>query len=92
MSMPIIVHEHKVTTEHEDVMDVGVIRVNEGERAVAYAALGKTTVSIFRDKDGKVRIEIDDTAEEPVCITVNEYALTAREEDRETRPWHASLE
>jgi len=85
--MPIIVHEHKVTTEHDDVMDVGVIRVNEGERAVAYAALGKTTVSLSRDSQGRVRIEIDDVAEEPVFISVNTMTLTTVEGDDDLRPW-----
>lgn len=88
MNMPIIVHEHKVTTEHNDVMDVGVIRVNEGETAVAYAALGKTTVCLSRGADGKVHIEIDDIAEEDVHISVNTFTLTASQDDTRSRPWH----
>ena len=82
-----VIHEHKVTTEHNDVLECGVIRVNAGEKAVAYAALGQTTVTICRDAYGIVRVEIDDAAEEAVHVTANLQALTRADPDID-QPWH----
>ena len=83
-----VIHEHEVITEYADKLECGVIRVNHGEDAVAYAGLGKTSISIFRDKHGVVRIEIDDIAEEPVHVSINTFTATATIDDTTDRPWN----
>lgn len=56
---------------------------------VAYAELGKTTVSIGRGTDGKVRVEIQDEAEEPVYVSINAFTATAdMSAFTPERPWN----
>jgi hypothetical protein len=56
---------------------------------VAYAELGKTTVSIGRGTDGKVRVEIQDEADEPVYVSINAFTATAdMSQFTPERPWN----
>ena len=82
-----VVHEHNLTTEANDELDVGIIRINDDRQPAAYASLGDTIVSISRGRDGVVRIEIDDTAPEPVHISVKAQALRV-DPHTEDGPWH----
>jgi hypothetical protein len=79
-----VVHEFKVMTEEGD-FEVGVLRINHEQTPAAYAQLGKTIVSIARGTDGKVRVEIDDMAEEHVYISVNAMPLV--KDPAETNGW-----
>lgn len=75
--------------EGDDLFEVGLLRVNEDRRLVAYAQLGHTTVSITRGADGRVRVEIDDIADEDVYVSINAYTATADTEVfRPEQPWH----
>lgn len=56
---------------------------------VAYAELGKTTVSIGRGADGKMRIEITDESAEPVYVSINAFNATAdMSAFTPERPWN----
>lgn len=78
------VHEWKLTTP-EGEFEVGMIRINHERTPVAYAQLGETTVCISRGTDGKVRVEIQDEAEEHVYISVNAIPLV--KDPAETNGW-----
>jgi hypothetical protein len=79
-----VVHEFKVMTE-EGRFEVGVIRINHERTPVAYAQLGETTVSIGRGTDGRLRVQIQDEAEESVYISVNAMPLV--KDPAETNGW-----
>ena len=74
---------------NEGALQIGVIRINHERTPVAYAQLGETIVSISRGTDGKVRVEIDDTADEDVYISVNAMPLVKdpAETNGVERPW-----
>ena len=79
-----VLHTHEMTTEQGE-FEVGMILINHERTPVAYAQLGKTIVSIDRGPDGKVRVEIDDTSEEHVYISVNAMPLV--KDPAETNGW-----
>lgn len=90
MVKPEVVAENILTIEGGDKLESGLLIVNAGpnERPVAYAKLGDTTVSISRDRNGDVTVEIDDSADEDVFVSCNLQTLRAYpESDRE--PWHS---
>lgn len=80
-----VLYEQKLSVEQGE-FEVGLIRVNHDRQPVAYAELGKTTVAISRGADGKVRIEVDDTADEPVYVSIN--ASTVVTAYGPERPWN----
>lgn len=88
-----VVQEIKVTTP-EGPFEIGVIRINHERTPVAYAQLGETIVSIGRGTDGKVRVEIDDMAEEDVYISVNAMPLVKHPDETNGRemPWNMDRE
>lgn len=56
---------------------------------VAYASLGKTDVSIHRGTDGRVRVEIQDEADEDVYVSINAYTVTSHMDTfTPERPWN----
>lgn len=81
---PEVVHDFKVTTP-EGPFEIGVLRINHERTPWAYAQLGETIVSIGRGTDGKVRVSIDDMAEEDVYISVNAMPLVKHPD--ETNGW-----
>jgi hypothetical protein len=70
-----VIAEHTFSTENGDTLECGIIEINDDRQPVAYAQLGETTVSITRDSSGRVTIEIDDVADEPVYVSANTYPL-----------------
>jgi hypothetical protein len=86
----VVIHNYKVHTE-KDTLEVGFFKPEGEDRSVAYASLGSTTVAIHRGADGKVRIDVDDTAEESVYISVNALAVTTDGEGGPEEPWNARL-
>jgi len=70
-------------------LECGLMGPPGGVPTVAYATLGKTDVAIHRGADGRVRIEIQDEAEEDVYVSINSFPATA---DPDTyvpdRPWN----
>lgn len=87
---PEVIAEHKFSTEAGDVLECGIIEINEDRQPVAYASLGETSVCISRNKDGKVVVEIDDVAEEPVYVFANLQVLRATGELHGV-PWHEEV-
>jgi hypothetical protein len=73
-----VVHENKLSTD-KDAFESGILKVNPDKRLVTYASLGDTRVSISRGSDGKVRVEIDDTADEDVYVSINSHSITIKE-------------
>lgn len=88
----VVLHNYKVHTE-KDTLEVGFFKPESDDRSVAYASLGNTTVAISRSTDGKVRIEIDDTAEESVYVSINALAIAIAIEDDggSEKPWNAKM-
>lgn len=80
-------HEFKIPVG-DDVLEAGVLRINQGTLTVAYATLGKTDVSIARESSGKVYVSIDDVAEEPVYVSINAMTAFANENHPDKKAWN----
>lgn len=84
-----VLHKQQLSTEQGE-FEIALIRINHERTPVAYAQLGHTVVSIDRGTDGKVRVEIQDEADEPVYISVNAMPLVSdpAETNGEEMPWN----
>jgi hypothetical protein len=87
---PEVIAENILSIEGGDKLESGLLIVNVGpdERPVAYAKLGDTTVSISRNLNGDVTVEIDDTSDEDVFVSCNLQTLRAYPES-DRAPWHS---
>ena len=82
-------HEFKLPVD-EDQLEVGMLVIN-GDETIAYAQLGAVTVSIGRH-DGKIGVEIDDTSDEPVEVSINAHCATADVNNPiPMQPWNAAV-
>jgi hypothetical protein len=87
---PEVIAENILSIEGGDRLESGLLVTNPGpdERPVAYAKLGETTVSIYRDANGDVQVEIDDVDGDDVYVSANLQTLRAYPES-DRAPWHS---
>lgn len=83
------IHETKLSNKNGEFTS-GFLSLNTDSQLVAYASLGKTTVSISRGSDGKVRVEIDDISDEDVYVSINSQPVTVNDDvENSEKPWCA---